>query len=60
MFCNFNETFPPHTLLFPDRQVSRLRKAFADNSSANIKLSKTQLAKIVQSGGFLVDLLYCY
>ena len=28
-------------------------KAFANNSSANIKLSKTQLHKIVQSGGFL-------
>ena len=27
-----------------------------NNSSANIKLSKTQLHKIVQSGGFLVDL----
>ena len=31
----------------------RLRKVFANNSSANIKLSKTQLHKIGQSGGFL-------
>ena len=33
-------------------QVSRLCKAFANNSSANIKLPKTQLYKIGQSGGF--------
>ena len=32
-----------HKLLLTDRQVLRLRKAFANNSSANIKLSKTQL-----------------
>ena len=31
----------------------RLCKAFAINSSANIKLSKTQMHKIGQSGGFL-------
>ena len=34
-------------------QVSRLPKAFVSNSSANIKLSKTELYEIVQSGGFL-------
>ena len=38
-------------------QVSRLCKAFPNNSSANIKLSKTQLHKIVQSGVFLGRLL---
>ena len=43
--------FPPKLLLI-DRQVSRLCKAFANNSSANVKLLKTQLSKIVQSGGF--------
>ena len=41
-----------HTLLLINRQVLRLRKAFGNNSSANIKLSKTQLQKIGQSGGF--------
>ena len=35
----------------------RVCKAFASNSSANIKLSKTQMHKIGQSGGFLVRLL---
>ena len=38
-------------------QISRLRKAFSNGSSANIKLSKTQLYKIGQSGGFLGRLL---
>ena len=38
-------------------QVSRLCKAFANNSLANIKLSKTWLHKIGQSGGFLGRLL---
>ena len=40
-------------MLLTDTQVSKLRKAFRNNSSANIKLSKTQLYKIGQSGGFL-------
>ena len=38
-------------------QVLRFRKVFANNSSTNIKLSKTQLHKIGQSGGFLGKLL---
>ena len=38
-------------------QVSKLCQAFANNSSANIKLSKTQFHKIVQSVGFLGRLL---
>ena len=47
----------PHKLLLTNTQVSRLCKAFANNFSANIKLSKTQLHKIRQSGGFLGRLL---
>ena len=43
----------PHKLLLTNIQVSKLLKAFANNSSANIKLSKTQLYKIIQSSGFL-------
>ena len=43
----------PNKLLLTNMQVSKLRKAFANGSSANIKLSKTQLHKIGQSGGFL-------
>ena len=47
----------PHKLLLTNTQVSSLHKAFANGSSANIKLSKTQLHKIGQSGGFLGRLL---
>ena len=43
----------PHKLLLTSTQVTRLRKAFANSSPANKKLSKTQLHKIGQSGGFL-------
>ena len=46
----------PHKLL-SIKQVSRIRKALSNNSSANIKLSKNRLSKIVQSGGFLIRLL---
>ena len=46
-----NETNFPHQLLLTNRQVSNLRKAFINNSSTDIKLSKTQ------SGGFLSRLL---
>ena len=47
----------PLKLLLTNTQVSNLCKAFANNSSANIKLSKTQLSKIIQSGRFLEKLL---
>ena len=44
-------------MLLTNTNVTRLRKTFANNSSANIKLSKTQLHKIGQSWGFLGRLL---
>ena len=47
----------PHKLLLTNRQVSNLCKAFANHSSADIKLSKTQLSKMIQSRGFLGRLL---
>ena len=40
-----------------NRQVANIRKAFANHSSTDIKLSKTQLSKMIQSGGFLGKLL---
>ena len=52
-----NESNFPHKLLLTNRQVANLRKAFANHSSADIKLSKTQLSKMIQSGGFLGRLL---
>ena len=52
-----NETNFPHKLLLTNRQVSNLRKAFANHLSVDIKLSKTQLPKMIQSGRFLGRLL---
>ena len=52
-----NETNFPHKLLLTNRQVTNLRKAFANYLSTDIKLSKTQLSKMIQSGGFLGRLL---
>ena len=52
-----NETNFPHQLLLTNRQVANIRKAFANNSSIDIKLSRTQWSKMIQSGGFLGRLL---
>ena len=47
----------PHELLLTNRQVSSICKAFANNSSVDIKFSKAQLSKMVQLVGFLDKLL---
>ena len=52
-----NETNFPRKLLLTDRQVANLRKAFANHLSTDIKLSKTQLSKMIQSEEFLGRLL---
>ena len=46
-----------HELLLTNRQVANIRKAFAKNTSIDIKSSKTQLSKMIQSGGLLGRLL---
>ena len=43
--------------MLTNRQVANIRKAFAKNTSIDIKFSKTQLSKMIQSGGFLGKLL---
>ena len=48
-----NETNFLHKLLLTNRQVANLLKAFTNKSSTYIKLSKTQLSKMIQSGEFL-------
>ena len=53
---NDNTNFP-HELLLTNRQVANIRKAFVKNTSIDIKLSKTQLSKMIQSGEFLGNLL---
>ena len=52
-----NETNFSHKLLLTNRQVENLRRAFANHLSADIKLSKTQLSKMIHSGGILGRLL---
>ena len=47
----------PHKLLLTDTQVSMICEAFGNDPSANIKFSKTQLSKMIQSGGILGELL---
>ena len=47
----------PHALLLTTRQKTKLRNAFNNNMSADIKLSKAQINKIIESGGFLGSLL---
>ena len=52
-----NETNFSHKLLLTNRQVENLLKAFANHLSTDIKLLKTQLSKIIQSGRYLGGLL---
>ena len=47
----------PHELLLTTRQKTKLRNAFNNNMSTDLKLSRAQIFKIIQSGGFLVSLL---
>ena len=47
----------PHELLLTTRQKAKLRNAFGNNMSTDIKLFKTQISKITQSGEFFGSLL---
>ena len=51
------ETNFPHKLLLTNRQLANLHKSFASYLSANIKLSKSQILKMIQTAGFLGRLL---
>ena len=48
-----DKTNSPHKLLLTDTKVSKICKAFANGSSANIEFSTTQLPKMIQSEGIL-------
>ena len=52
-----NKSNFPHKLLLTNRQVANLRKAFENYLSTDIKLSKTQLYRMIQSVGFLGRLI---
>ena len=41
----------PHKLLLTTRQTTKIRTDFTNNTSIDIKLDKTQISKIIQSGG---------
>ena len=47
----------PHELLLTTRRKTKLRNAFNNNMPTNLKLSKSQISKMIQSGGFLGSLL---
>ena len=47
----------PHELFLTQRQITKLRNNIENNMSTDIKLSKTQISKIIQSGGFLGKIL---
>ena len=53
----FNRNDLPHELLLTTRQKTKLKNAFTNNMSTDLKLSKAQISKIIQSGGFLSKLL---
>ena len=53
----FNENNLPHELLLTIRQTTKVRNAIENNMSTDIKLSKAQISKIIQSAGFLGKLL---
>ena len=54
---NFNKDELPHELLLTTRQNTKLRNAINNNLATDIKLSKAQIKKLIQSGGFLGQLL---
>ena len=54
---NFNKDELPHELSLTTRQNTKLRNAINNNLATDIKLSKAQIKKLIQSGGFLDELL---
>ena len=48
---NFKDEALPHELFLTARQTTKIKSAFANNMSTDIKLSKAQISKIIQSGG---------
>ena len=53
----FNGNNLPHELLLTTRQKTKVRNPFNNNMSTDLKLSKAQISKIIQSGGFSGSLL---
>ena len=53
----FNGNKLPHELLLTTRQTTKLRNAIENSMSTDIKLSKAEISKMIQSGGFPGKLL---
>ena len=53
----FNRNNLPYELLLMTRQKTKVRNAFNNNILTDLRLSKAQISKIIQSGGFLGSLL---
>ena len=53
----FNGNNLPHELLLTTRQKTKIRNELNNNMLADLKLSKAQISKIIQSGIFLGSLL---
>ena len=53
----FNENNLPHELILTAGQKTNLRNAFNNNMSTDLKISKAQMSKIIQSGEFLGSLV---
>ena len=53
----FDENGLPHKLLLTTRQIRKLKNAFNNNTSTDLNISKAQVSKTIQSGGFLGSLL---
>ena len=54
---NFQDEELPHELFLTGRQTNKIRNVFANNMSTDIKLSKAQISKMIQSGRFLCSIL---
>ena len=48
---NFQDEEWPHELFLTTRQTTKIRNAFSNNMSTDIKLSKVEISKIIPSGG---------
>ena len=57
LFGTLSKDELPHELLFTTRQYTKLRNDINNNLATDIKLSKYQIKKLIQSGGFLGKLL---
>ena len=51
---NFKDEELPHELFLTIRQITKIRNAFVNNMSTDVRFSKVGISKIIQSGGFLV------